>query len=131
MYTVYVLPIHSEEPLHWTFLVLTTPGPGSCDVSKVEYYDWLLNIESNRNKAMLVLAALTDGQWPEDVFPRRATNTYRQGRGTNDCGLALWWVLEDKMRELRGEGCRTVYPNPANYRKQLATLMKILKKGAG
>jgi hypothetical protein len=120
---VMIIPIHAD--MHWTFIEICTAKAGDMEVIEVNYYDWLIDIRSNRRQAMMLWALLTDGK----EAPLPATkNQYRQSAGTNDCGLCGWWILEQRMKERRGEGKGSLYPDPKRYRATLHTLCIKLTK---
>jgi hypothetical protein len=123
---VMVLPVHSDAPLHWTFLVLKVD---SGSIVEVEYVDWLQNIAVNRKSAekLLYMLCLQAGGKITMQLPA-AKNYYVQQGGSNDCGLAMWQVLENACREKRGEGACGVYPNPKQWRKTLKSLLDALVK---
>jgi hypothetical protein len=120
---VLIIPIHAD--LHWTFIEICTTKAGEMEVIEVNYYDWLIDVRSNRRQAMLLWALLTEGK----EAPLPATkNQYRQTAGSNDCGLCGWWVMEQRMKERRGEGKGATYPDPKRYRATLHTLCIKLTK---
>ena len=49
-----VIPVHSDSPLHWTAMVLTTKEQGSAEVTEVAYYDWCADVHSNRIAACVM-----------------------------------------------------------------------------
>ena len=120
---IYILPVHSETPLHWTFITIKKAQQGTDEIESVEYTDWLLGVESNRFKAEVLWAMLSDYKHGE--LPQHA-NRYRQRRGSNDCGLAGVWLMERCCRELRGEGTMRIYPNAKGLREQLAATLRVL-----
>ena len=58
------------------------------------------------------------------------TNKFRQGAGSNDCGIAGLHKLESIMMENRGEGVAKLYPNPKAWRTRLQSMCKVLNKEA-
>ncbi len=65
---IYILLIHSDDPMHWTFITIRKKDQKSTEIESVEYTDWLQGIASIRDKAEVVWALLTDyeqGPLPE------------------------------------------------------------------
>ena len=122
---VYIIPIHSEESMHWTFITIRKKNQKSTEIESVEYTDWLKGVQSNRDKAEKVWALLTD--YKKEPLPLHA-NGYRQSKGSNDCGVASVWVLERYCRWNRGEGDMCTYPDPKSLRKQLKATLNVLIK---
>jgi hypothetical protein len=120
----YILPIHSDKPLHWTFLCLCKAGQGKQDVIAVEYTDFLIDISDNLARAKLLWKLLV----PEGGALFQNLSQYRQKSLSNDCGLGVWYVLEQKMKVCRGEKPWSIYPRPDEYRKTLQGLLSLLKK---
>ena len=124
-----VVPIHSNEPLHWTALVLGMEGDaGASEVKKVWYFDWCSAcIPSNRVYARKILRLLTIADTHFLQLPARA-NKFVQANGSNDCGLVVWYALEMCMKNMRMEGEWTLYPQPGAWRIQLHTFKNSLLK---
>ena len=123
---VIVLPIHADEPLHWTALALVMTDVGSSKVEEAFYFDWLKNpAPRNQSYARKILRLLTIN--PDDssytLMPAKH-NTYVQRAGSNDCGFVVWYALEVFMKQLRMEGKWMICPDPASWRRQLCTLVK-------
>jgi len=122
---VVVCPIHCEAAMHWTFLVLMADEAGK--VLDVEYWDWLTNVESNAGIAQQLLTMLTldhtvpSGHAAAAMKLPAARNLYRQRHGSNDCGFALWQVMETHMKRQRLECDIGVLPKPVEWRKLLNT----------
>ena len=55
-------------------------------------------------------------------------NFYRQRPCSNDCGLAVWQVLQGAFCRQRGECPTGVLPRPVEWRKQLLSLLNGLVK---
>ena len=51
-------------------------------------------------------------------------NFFRQRAGSNDCGLAFWYVLESLMKDLRRERPKSLYPDTKSFRKQLQSVCR-------
>ena len=121
---VLVVPIHCEDPLHWTFLEL---GNDNGSVKDLKYYDWCRGMEKNEQLARLFLIffeqALKPGENLTLEVPAKV-NKYVQRQGSNDCGFALWSCLENAMRRRRKELDIPVYPNPVKWRQTLKTLLE-------
>ena len=120
----YVVPIHSDKPLHWTFLCLCKAGQGNQDVIAVEYTDFLIDMSDNLARATLLWKLLV----PEGGIELQNVSQYRQKPLSNDCGLAAWYVLEQKMKASRGEKPWSIYPRLDFYRKTCAGLLSVLQK---
>ena len=95
------------------------------EIESVEYTDWLLGVESNRFKAEVLWALLSD--YKHGALPQHA-NRYRQRPHSNDCGIAGVWLMERFCRELRGEGDMCFYPNAKGLRDQLQASLRVLIK---
>ena len=120
-----VIPIHSDNPLHWTFIVLRTAKQGDLAITGVEYVDWLHGIKSNRDAADYVFQLISEGSM--GPLPNHR-NYYRQKAGSNDCGLAGLLELENLMKECRGEGRNMLYPDPSKMRTKMNTILRVLHK---
>ena len=129
---VLICPIHCDEPLHWTFLVLWSDEAGR--ILDVKYVDWCINMKPNAQIAqqllnMLVLDPMdpAKGLWK---LPK-AWNCYRQRPASNDCGFAVWWAMETVMKQMRLECDIGAYPKPVEWRKTLQTFATSLQKEQG
>ena len=125
-----LLPVHCNEPLHWTVLLLKMEKDTD-EVLEVKYYDWLKGLKESRAIAAKVLEYVTidplkPGQQPWKL-PEHC-NHYKQLPGSNDCGLALWQAAESCMKENRGEAKVGVLPNPVEWRKLLKHMLQLLVK---
>ena len=73
-------------------LTQVTASQGSEEITEIRYYDWLLNHADCRQRATILLNLMAGDQYNGDLPPAR--NYYRQGRGTNDCGLVIYHETE-------------------------------------
>ena len=126
---VLICPIHCDEPLHWTFLVLWSNEAGQ--VVDVKYVDWCINMKMNALIAQKLLNMLVLD--PMDTTKKllklpKAWNSYRQRPESNDCGFGLWWVEETVMKQMRLECDTGAYPKPVEWRKTLCTFATSLQK---
>ena len=123
-----VLPIHCEDPLHWTVLVLHMEALGSDKVKEAFYFDWCRPcMPGNRNYARKVLRLVTIADTSFMELPD-VHNRYEQRAWSNDCGFAFWYALEVFMKKERLEGDWTLYPRPEKWRTQLHDFKKSLVK---
>jgi len=126
---VVCMPIHAN--LHWTVVRLTMKEIGSLEVERAEYYDWLEPMAGKNcsyAKKILRLCTLKPADASFVELPPK-TNKYRQRPGSNDCGLVVWYALEDAMKQLRMEGSRKLMPQPDVWRQRLQTLeLSLLKE---
>jgi len=123
-----VLPVHCDEPLHWTFLVLESNHEIG-KVVKVEYYDWCVGMELSAYLAQKLLTLITLREDDVEVKPLKLPkkrNHFLQAWKSNDCGFAGWQALENCYKKARGEGELGVLPTPVPWRKTLKTLLKQL-----
>ena len=126
---VLICPIHCDEPLHWTFLVLWSDEAGR--ILDVKYVDWCINMKPNAQIAQKLLNMLVlDPMNPARKLWKlpKAWNSYRQRPASNDCGFALWWTEETVMKQMRHECDIGAYPKPVEWRKTLQTFATSLQK---
>ena len=126
---ILVLPVHCDEPLHWTFIALRLE-PESDKILEVKYYDWCNGVKQSAALAQRMLSLLTIDEANPAVQPMKLPkpcNWYRQRPASNDCGFALWQALENAMKKKRLEGDVGVLPQPVQWRKTLKTLLVSLQ----
>ena len=121
----YIVPVHCSAPLHWTFLSIRTKEQGTEEILGVDYIDWLHGVSGNRVRAEMIWQCLSEGKM--GALPRHC-NGYRQRSGSMDCGLAGAHVLENVIKELRGEGVNAMYPDAKELRKSMEALLRVLGK---
>ena len=116
-----VFPVHADNPRHWTVLLIHVKDPV---LKQMEcwYFDWLPTVQSNARYARKLLRLLTLQEDGTCVQLPPVQNGYKQRHASNDCGLAVYYVFEVFMKQLRTEGAWTLYPDPEEWRKKLHRL---------
>ena len=123
-----VIPINSAADAHWTVLTIKTAAPKTCEITEVSYCDFCdMKSSSNRRYAELILKYITEAAGVSFSLPYPQSNNFRQRKGSNDCGLAVWYVLESLMKEQRKERPKSLYPDTHHFRHQLARLCTKLR----
>jgi hypothetical protein len=128
-FSVVLLPVHCDAPLHWTVLVLYTELETGAILS-VKYYDWCSGLKESRMLAQRLLSLLSFSEADATVEPMQLPthcNHYRQKPKSNDCGFAAWHAMENVCKAIRKEPVG-VFPRPEAWRKMLKTFMEGLQK---
>ena len=119
-----VLPVHCDNPLHWTVLQLRLEAG---KIVEVKYYDWCRGVkESERLTQKLLSLLCMAGASAEMLKLPEQCNWYRQSPCSNDCGFAVWQSLLNCCKRARLEGDCGVLPNPKEWRLTLRKLLETL-----